>query len=352
MLANPEQLALYGQDNLGVWAYDSCFDDQEDISTQFATWDTNNHSVATMSGRRITAVGVGAADGDASGFLIGQAPRYCPQKPAEPGNINNIRNVTQSPPAINMSNGDTNVSISVTISGPSGVLAFSTGLTANPNSASAATVTVPGNNNASGTANYGISVSGTNSPSGIFGSVACVEGACSPQGTTINIPPQILIQMMYAEANGTNSTAMTADGDVVRNRFGSSLFNPPYSTYQNTIVSGQFAFNTSITTGVQPELNSAVSVFTQTGGNFCNSLAFWTPTPTQWGVVQAAINSGTTTFPTGTGAPVYGSSWPTSQQQILYVSTVGSQGNGAPNFLYLAQRSSTQPAAVNTSCTP
>jgi hypothetical protein len=90
MLANPEQLALYGQDNLGVWAYDSCFDDQEDVSTQFNTWDTNNHSVATMSGRRVTGVGVGAANGDASGFLIGQAPKYCPQRGAGAGNINNV----------------------------------------------------------------------------------------------------------------------------------------------------------------------------------------------------------------------------------------------------------------------
>jgi hypothetical protein len=351
MLANPVNMPIYTADNMYVQALDSCTNEEETISQQYSTWDTNNHAVATMSNTRITADGIGTADPFADGYVMWLSPKYCPQQPSEVASVANVRQVTQSPPIINMSNGDTNVSISVTINGPSGQLVFSTGLTSNLNSSSAASVSVAGSNNASGTANYGISVSGTNSPSGVFGSDACVEGACAAQATTINIPPQILIQMMYAEANGTNSTAMTADGDVVRNRFGSGLFNPPYSTYQNAIVSGQFAFNTSVTTGVQPELNSAVTVFTIAGENFCNSLAFWTPTPTQWTTVQAAINSRTTTFPAGTGAPTY-SAWPASQQQILYVSSVGNQGNGAPNFLYLTQRSSTQPAAVNASCTP
>jgi hypothetical protein len=187
---------------------------------------------------------------------------------------------------------------------------------------------------------------------------ASAQGVPSSNSTTINIPPQVLIQMMQAEAGGTgNSTLMQALGDVAQNRIASSIFDPPYSTYQNTIVSGQFSLGPA-TTGILPELNLAVNVFLGSAGRFCSALAFWTPdlgqpsgnTP-QWNAVQAAISSGTAQFPTGTGAPTY-SSWSTTNQQILYVSSVGTQSNGAPNFLFLANRSSTQAAAVSASCSP
>jgi Big-like domain-containing protein len=328
--------------------------------TKTATWSSSDNSIGTVSAGLVTGVSAGsltasaldASTPDYSSACWGSNPdATCPQATGVNGGGNgNVLQVSQSPVSLNMSNGDTDKSIQVTISGGSGDLAFSVGGSQNPNSSSHATVSIPGKNGASGTASYSISVSGTNSPSGIFGAVACATGVCSAQGTTINIPPQVLIQMMQAEAGGANSTAMMADGDVARNRMGSSLFNPPYSTYQNTIVSGQFAIG-SATTGIEPELDSAVSVFTSAGGNFCNSLAFWTPTSSQWTTVQNAINSKTTAFPSGTGAPTY-SAWPSSQQQILYVSSVGTQGSGAPNFLYLAQRSSSQAAAVTASCTP
>ena len=331
----------------------TCNNGWDDVTYASYGWGSDNPPVAQVANAHTSLMSIGNANGSGwADILWGNRLKTCPTQPHTATAPNNSRTVTQSPSTINMSNGDANVAISVTINGPNGILAFATGLLSNLNSSSQASISIPGNNNAGGTANYTISVAGSNSPSGVFGATACVSGACAHQGTTINIPPQILIQMMYAEANGTNSTAMSADGDVVRNRFGSAIFNPPYNTYQNTIVSGQFAFNTSITTGVQPELLSAANVFTRAGGNFCSSLAFWTPTPTQWQAVQAAINSQTTTFPTGTGAPVFGSSWPASQQQILYVSTIGNQGNGAPNFLYLTMRNSNQPAAISTSCTP
>ena len=143
-------------------------------------------------------------------------------------------------------------------------------------------------------------------------------------------------------------------GDVAHNRIHSSIFmnNPPGSNtnYQNTIVSGQFAL-TSTTTGIQPQLDLSVNVFVGLPGRFCNALAFWSPTLAQWQTVQAAISSGTTTFPAGTGAPTF-SSWSTQNQKILHVSTVGTKSDGRPNFLFLAFRNSTQPAAINASCTP
>lgn len=145
-------------------------------------------------------------------------------------------------------------------------------------------------------------------------------------------------------------TAMQSLGDVAQNRIHSSTFNPPYSNYQNTIVAGQFALSAT-TTGIQPQLDLSVNVFTGAAGRFCNSLAFWSPTLGQWQTVQTAINSGTTVFPGGTGAPTY-SAWLTQNQQILHVSAVGSKSDGRPNFLFLASRTSTQPAAVSTSCNP
>jgi hypothetical protein len=157
--------------------------------------------------------------------------------------------------------------------------------------------------------------------------------------------------MMEAEAGGTgNNTAMQSLGDVAQNRIHSSFFNPPYSNYQNTIVPGQFALSSTMT-GIQPQLDLSVNVFTGGAGRFCNCLAFWSPTLAQWQTVQSAINSGTTVFTGGTGAPTF-SAWLTQNQQILHVSAVGTKSDGRPNFLYLAYRNPTQPAAVSTSCSP
>ncbi|MGH9454626.1 MAG: hypothetical protein ACRD2O_11730, partial [Terriglobia bacterium] len=47
--------------------------------------------------------------------------------------------------------------------------------------------------------------------------------------------------------------------------------------------------------------------------------------------------------------PTY-SSWLTSNQQIVYVSSVRTQGNGAPNFLFLVYRSPSAHAAVSGAC--
>jgi hypothetical protein len=338
MKFDPLAVAVSGSGGQTVLGTNGCTQQQQDVTYDFPTWWTDNTAIATAQAAKITGVSAGSTNHNAQSRLMswsGKTDGQCPQNKGTGSGGTNVNSVSQTPSALNMSNGDTGKTLGVTVSGPAGTLVVSSGLTSNPNSSTNATATIPGKNNFTGNTNLTISV--TPAPpsyaSGIFYATACVGLACSNQGTTINVPPQVLIQMMYAEANGTNNTtAMEADGDVVRNRFGSSLFNPPYSTYQNTIVSGQFAYNTSITTGVEPELDGAVSVFTSAGGNFCNSLAFWTPTSSQWTTVQNAINSKTTTFPSGTGSPTYGSIWPSSAQQILYLSAVGTQGNGGAQF--------------------
>jgi len=79
MMANPVNMPMYTSDSMYVQALDSCLMDYETISGQYNIWDTNNHAVATMNNVRITADGIGTADPYADGFVIGQAPKYCPQ---------------------------------------------------------------------------------------------------------------------------------------------------------------------------------------------------------------------------------------------------------------------------------
>ena len=269
------------------------------------------------------------------------------------GGTGNVIQVTQSPTAVGMSSGDTNDTITVAVSPSSAASsgeAIAPGLLSNPNSSTAAnlTFTPPASFTSSDSWKIGVTAA-ANSPSGIFSATAC-DYACSKQATTITVPPQVILQMMYAEANGTgNQIAMQSLGETIENRFSSPYFTGAYNTWQNSVVVSQVALNTSITTGVQPELNAAIDVFTDANGGWCSALSWWSPTAPQWTVVQSAISSGSGTFPANTGAPTY-SAWPTSAQQILQVSSVGTKAGGIPNFLHLAPRGSTQPAAVSASC--
>ncbi len=315
------------------------------------SWSSNNSSIASISGPNYnqSANVYGAGVGSTS-ISTEVWDAYCQVYANWPAAV---ITVNQSPSQIKMSTGDTgtlNVVTSPSSFAP-GIL-ISYGMTSNPNSAYATSAKFSPPGTFTGNDNWKVSAtSSSNSPSGIFIGTACVNAVCASQTTTIIIPPQLLIQMMYAEAGGTNQTAMQSLGETIENRFSSPLFDNTFYNWQNSLVSGQVALNTSITTGVQPELNAAVNVFTDTNAGWCGALSWWSPTSAQWSSVQNAISSGTTTFPSGTGAPTYNSSvWPTSSQQILYVSSVGIKSGGVPNFLYLATRTSSQAAAVSSSC--
>lgn len=203
-----------------------------------------------------------------------------------------------------MSTGDTKqITVSVSPSTVTVTTSFNNALNSNPDSSCAVSLSIPG---ASGQGSLNSNV--TASPagcSGVFQATAFASIVQSGNSTTINVPPQVLIQMMVGEAGGQNNSAQLSVGLVVRNRFGNSQYFSGSTTYQNTIVSSQFnGIATSITTGVEPELDNSVGVWLRqvvdfTGGSGC----FWSPTLSQWQVVQAALNSGTTTFPSGTGAP-------------------------------------------------
>lgn len=264
--------------------------------------------------------------------------------------------LSQSPTQFNMSTGDTKqITVTLTPGNVQATVSFGQSRFENPYSSCAANLNIP---NATGSGQFAqnVTVSSTYaSCSGAFSVVGSVGGTAANTSTKVYVPPQVLIQMMQAEAGGTgNSTLMQGLGDVATNRIESSIFynNPTGSNtnYQNTIVAGQFS-TTSTSTGIEPELDLSVSVFLSTGGAFCDALSFWTPTASQWSVVQAAWQSGTTTFPSGTGAPTY-QTWPTSNQQIIYASNVGTQSNGAPNFLFLGWRSPSSVAVASGACTP
>jgi hypothetical protein len=276
----------------------------------------------------------------------------------------NVLTLSQSPTQFNMSTGDTKqIAVTLTPSNVQATVSFGQSRFENPYSSCGANLNIP---NATGTGQFSQNVTVPStyaSCSGAFTVVASVGGTSANTSTTVYVPPQVLIQMMQAEAGGTgNSTLMQGLGDVATNRIESGIFyNTPtgYNTnYQNTIVGGQFAttdaqYPNGVQTGISPEHNLSVAVFLSSGGAFCDALAFWTPTAAQWSVVEAAWQSGTTTFPSGTGAPTYSSSqWPTSNQQIIYTSNVGTQSNGAPNFLFLGWRSPSQVAVASAACTP
>jgi len=353
---DPISVIITGFQDDGVYAWYPCENQYDDVSTAFYNgWSSGAPSIVTVDYYGAHH-GVAAGSTTSQSFGVLQSNNVhlmCPNHGYTPsGNVNTI-SISQSPSILNMSSGDTGIGITVSVAPPTvaSSVVFSVGGVTNPvTSSSTASFTYNTPSTFTGNDLWKISIGGTNSPSGAQDALACTYGVCAPQLSSTTVPPQILIQMMQAETNGTTNTAMTAVGEVVRNRFSSSIFNPPYSTYQNAIP-GQFAF-TSTTTGIEPELDIAASVFTGvSAGNFCGSLAFWSPTTTQWQNVQTALQSGTTTFPANIGAPTFNPSvWPTSQQQILFVPAIGSNQNGVPFFLFLTQRSSTQPAAINVSC--
>ncbi len=358
--ADPFTVAVNGNTQLQMQM--TYYNGTVDTFTSSASWSSSDTSIATVGNGSTAglAAGVSAGSMDMYASLNGiptttgevcDPSGYCPSSNPEGTAGGSVLSISLSPSQFNMSTGDKDgLDAIINPSDIDVTVTFDSSNFRNPSSNCPATLTIPAGSG-SGTVSSNVTSSpGTCSASGEFSVVGYVGGVGSNLATTVYVPPQLLIQMMQAEAGGTgNSTLMQGLGEVARNRFGTSIFNTS-TTWQNTIIPGQFA-TSSTTTGIQPELNAAVTVFITTSPDFCGALSFWTPTSAQWSVVQTAWNSGTTTFPSGTGAPTYNPSvWPTSNQQIIYSSNVGVQGNGAPNFLLLGWRQSTAHAAVSGAC--
>lgn len=250
--------------------------------------------------------------------------------------------------SLHMSVGDTGKEISVTVS-PSNISvsrSLSKAQSSNPNGSCWVTLTIP-NQSGSGTTQHSVTASGSTC-SGIFNSYATAGGVQSGSPTVIKIPPQKLIQMMWGEAEGYNDTVQRALGSTAKNRFGHSGFGNPseWNSVLNSDFQGiQRAINNGITGGPQNYLDNSVAVYDGSHGDSVgSSTCFWTPTLAQWGNVQTALGSGTTSFPSSTGSPGCFSS--SERQIVVKTSMQNNHGYSAPVFLFIRQRSTTDPAVV------
>ncbi len=262
--------------------------------------------------------------------------------------------LSQSPAVLNLSTGDTDKQITSTVSvaAMGFTPAFSVGLQENPNSSCQATL---GFSNDSGTGSAQTTVTaGEAGCSGIFNAIATTGGKVSTGSTQIVVPPQILIKMLVGEAGGQTAAGdMTqpAIGVAARNRFDDPDFDSP-STYQAAIVPEQFEglnnpVANALENGPEPPLTHASGVFSNAIGAIVeNATCFWSPTTAEWTIVQAALDSGTTTFPENVGDPdCY---LPNERQALVKTSVAdnasGGESAGAPAFLFIQQRDSTAPA--------
>ena len=328
------------------------------------TWSTASNTIATVNSSSGVLTGKSSGTTIVSAYMQGY-PIYavncsaameggCPNGNLGDGGPSNVIEIAQNPGVLGMSSGDTGDTLNVFITPASAdsqaASTIQSGLAANPNSSVNASIKFNPPQEFNGDDTWTISVSGGISASGIFSVDAITDGVQSQNTSAIFVPPQILLQMMYGEANGTgNELAMQSLGETIQNRFASPYFSSQFSTWQNSLIAGQVDLNPAITTGVQPELSAAYTVFSNLGAGWCGALSWWSPTPSQWSAVQAAMSSGTTSFPSGTGAPTY-LKFSTSIEQIVYVPSVGTAAGGQPNFLYLIPRPSSSPAAVSLSC--
>jgi len=163
-----------------------------------------------------------------------------------------------------------------------------------------------------------------------------------------------LIQVLYGEGHGQAAAGDTvsepAVGSSIKDRFGHSEFpGGSASTYQLVIVPSQYAgINTAITTGVEPELDNATSLFNGSQSDtVAGSPCFFTPTASEWNAIENAFLSGTTTVPPLTHDPMcYSNTTPGRQIVIKNSEPDNVNGNGAPAFVFERQKSSDSDPAV------
>ena len=188
--------------------------------------------------------------------------------------------------------------------------------------------------------------------SGVFEVFAAAAGVTSQNWVEVTVPPQILVQLLHGEAGGQTGEgdmSQVSVGVVARQRFYDPDFGNHSTHYGVITAPNQFAPNLNLSSGPDLVLGNAAKVYTNhpsTIGIVEDAKCFWSPTVAQWNVVQAALQSQTTQFPQGTGAP---DCWATQPRQILYKTSIGPNTNpppqqGAPAFLFLRKRSPAEPA--------
>jgi len=257
--------------------------------------------------------------------------------------------LNQSPSTLDLSTGDTNKTITTTISPSIGFTpVFSSGFQSNPNSTCNANL---GFSNRSGTGSVNTTVTaGVAGCSGIFSALATYNGAVSQSATTVIVPPQILIQMLYGEAHGQASigdnTSQRAIGVATRNRFSQPTYFSGVTTYQAAITSSQFNGISNISNGPTPDVDNAAAVFAGTDGTpVANAACFFSPTASGWTAIQTALQSQTTTLPSVSFDP---GCYSTNRQFVVKQSVgTNANGSGAPAFIFEQLRNpSANPAVV------
>ena len=237
--------------------------------------------------------------------------------------------VSQSPSSLKLSTGDTNVTVSVSVTPSTMVFtpAFSFGLQSNPNS-------------------------------------SCNFQRASLRRdkslTQLVVPPQVMIQTLVGEAGAqvdSGDDTMPAVLLVAKNRFGDSAFpGGSAATWQGVLVPGQFYGASNPTaTGVQPELRYASEVFAATTGVTipAGCEAYWSPTNSQFSTLQAwttrqANSIADSDWPTLVGAPGL---WNGRPKQAVIKSSIANnkrtQYTSAPAIiLFRPALTGTDPAVV------
>ena len=290
------------------------------------------------------AILIGNVSAAAANFWVGPPP---PPPPSI--------TVSQSPSTLNLSTGDTNTTITTTVT-PSAYSfspVFAWGLQGNPPTSTPPPCAVsPGFSANGGTGSVNTTVTAAPAGcSGIFNAQAAVGAQTSGVFTQIVVPPQILIQVLYGEANGQaqigDNVSEPAIGVTIQNRFGDSTYFPGSTNYQNTITPDQFnGIAGSVNNGPDPELSNAAAVYAGTANMYvANARCFFSPDASGWAQIQVALSSGTTTIPSVNNDP---GCYPSSIRQFLYKSSIGynANRNGAPAFIFVQPRSASAPAVV------
>ena len=190
--------------------------------------------------------------------------------------------------------------------------------------------------------------------SGIFDVSAAVR-ATTTNDITVVVPPQPLIQVLYGESKnvvGLSGTAtaqilMEALGNTIGNRYMDPQFSPSTS-WQDLITQAQFAGlagGLNQTAGVEPELDAAADVFSQSLpiSSVQNATCFFSPTTAGWIAIQQAQAQNVTTVSSVTFDP---GCYVGNTRQFIVKSSAGTRSSQVPYFIFVQAKQSNAPAII------
>ncbi len=222
---------------------------------------------------------------------------------------------------VNLSTGDTNKCVTTTLS-PSTIQytpAFPFGFTADYYSNCSGPVNL---GFSAGTGQGSVNSTVTAGPagvlpqgcSGVFAVTATANTAVSNNSAQVVVPPQALISQLHAEAYGFSNNPSLDPQQVAQKSVGMTDINRffyasnPYlfggvSTFQALAASGLVAQD-GTTNGPPHVIDNAAEVYSgQIQDPTAGSTCYWSPNDSETTIINQALASGQTTFPSGTNAP-------------------------------------------------